>query len=402
MRSENAQFDGARVVVDDRLYGAWSWIDADARTSWDRAVGAKDVIDVEGQPSGCGFHPWRDRIAEQDAGVMAMLRRSGWCPVGKTATTQFAYGDPAVTVDPRDPSRTPGGSSTGSAVAVALGHVPLAVGTQTGGSVVRPAGYCGVVGVKPTYGAVPVDGVHPLAPSLDTVGLLAASVRVAAAALSDLGVIGSEETPSGPGPWPPMVVPDPGGLDEVTSEGFAAVLRVVERELSDEPRRDSWAVDPHEIRRVHRIVLAGEAWTVHRELFSTHPEHYAPRLTELLEEGRHLAPDDLARARRHLAELGGVLHDSVPEGGVALCATSPTQAPGRRSTGSSLLATPWTVAGGPVVAVPWHDPVSGARGGVQVVARPGQDARCLLAARNVEVALGRAGLLSPVALPLLG
>jgi Asp-tRNA(Asn)/Glu-tRNA(Gln) amidotransferase A subunit family amidase len=393
MTSDHARFQGAQTVLDDRLYGAWAWVDGEARTSWDRAFGVKDVVDVEGQPTACGFHPWRDRLPDRDAASVALLRRAGWLPVGKTATTQFAYGDPAVTVDPRDPSRTPGGSSTGSAVAVALGHVPLALGTQTGGSVVRPAGYCGVVGVKPTFSAVSVDGVHPLAPSLDTVGLLAASVSVARAAMVDLGVVADGD---GTSPSELRVsIPEQPALDGTTSAGFAAAVGALQGDRSVSVRRTVTACDADEVRRVHRVVLAGESWAVHHSLYATLPEHYAPRLRELLAEGRDLPGVELSRARARLVELGQVLRDSIPDRGVVVCPSAPTQAPGRRTTGSSLLATPWTVAQGPVVAVPWFDPVSRARGGMQVIARPGEDALCLHAARVIEAALARAGLHSP-------
>ncbi|MGH7715915.1 MAG: amidase family protein, partial [Vulcanimicrobiaceae bacterium] len=140
--------------------------------------GVKDIIDVAGFPTAYGVdflttHP------VVDAWCVSALRAAGAVPLGKTHTTALAFRDPAVTRNPRDPSRSPGGSSAGSAAAVAAGDVPFALGTQTLGSVERPAAYCGVVGYKPTWGRIPTVGMAPCAPSLDTIGILAADVSIA-------------------------------------------------------------------------------------------------------------------------------------------------------------------------------------------------------------------------------
>src|SRR5690625_161580 len=139
-------------------------------------VAVKDVIDVAGMPTGAGFKPFRNRIATTDSEIVRRLRDAGAIVVGKVTTAQFAAFDPPGTVNPWDASRTPGGSSTGSGVAVAAGQVPLALATQTGGSTLRPAAYNGVVGFKPSFGRVSTRGAFPVAPSLDHVGVIARSV----------------------------------------------------------------------------------------------------------------------------------------------------------------------------------------------------------------------------------
>jgi len=149
-------------------------------------VGIKDIFDVAGMPTTGGARPWRHRRATKDATAVARLREAGAVIVGKTATTEFAYRDPAPTRNPWNLGHTPGGSSAGSGAAVAARMIPLASGSQTVGSVLRPAAYNGVVGLKPTHGLIPVDGVIPLAWSLDHVGVLARSVEDAALALGVL------------------------------------------------------------------------------------------------------------------------------------------------------------------------------------------------------------------------
>src|SRR2546430_388548 len=159
-------------------------------------VGIKDIFDVAGMPTTGGARPWRHRRATKDATAVARLREAGAVIVGKTATTEFAYRDPAPTRNPWNLGHTPGGSSAGSGAAVAARMIPLASGSQTVGSVLRPAAYNGVVGLKPTHGLITVDGVIPLAWSLDHVGVLARSVEDAALAL---GVLAGAEYDAGAG-----------------------------------------------------------------------------------------------------------------------------------------------------------------------------------------------------------
>ena len=142
-------------------------------------IGIKDIIDVAGLPTACGFPPWSGRVAEQDAAVVDRFRRAGAVILGKTVTTQFAWIDPPVTRNPWNLNRTPGGSSSGSAAAVACGMCLGAIGTQTGGSIIRPASFCGVAGFKPSYARVRFceQGIVPFAPTLDHPGPIARTAR---------------------------------------------------------------------------------------------------------------------------------------------------------------------------------------------------------------------------------
>ena len=133
-------------------------------------IGVKDIIDVAGWPTGCNSPLEAGYVAATTAKVVHRLEAAGAVVVGKTVTTEYAFTEPGPTRNPHDLARTPGGSSSGSAAAVADFHVPVALTTQTGGSTIRPAAYCGIVGYKPPYGWMPSDGLHYLAPSLDTIG----------------------------------------------------------------------------------------------------------------------------------------------------------------------------------------------------------------------------------------
>src|SRR5437773_5658210 len=166
-------------------------------------VGIKDIFDVAGMPTTGGARPWRHRRATKDATAVARLREAGAVIVGKTATTEFAYRDPAPTRNPWNLGHTPGGSSAGSAAAVAARMVPLALGTQTVGSILRPAAYCGVVGFKATHGLTPTEDVVPLAWSLDHVGVLTRSVGDAALTL---GVLAGQELTGGPRSAPTLAL----------------------------------------------------------------------------------------------------------------------------------------------------------------------------------------------------
>ena len=391
----------AGIVLDDRAYAAWSHIALD-RAVGSRTFGVKDVIDVIGMPTSCGFEPWRDRIATQDAVVVRRLRAAGWDPVGKTHTAQFAYADPPPTLNPMAPSRTPGGSSTGSAVAVARGHVAMALGTQTGGSTIRPAAYCGVTGMKPSFGVVPVDGIHPVAPSLDTIGIIAASVAVATDAAHAMGAIddaGLRVAMASGSPRTIAMFDDVGPLhqDAAASTAWRRITKALDGVMTR-----SVPLPPIDLDRaieLHVTLMAVEAWPYHAERFTT-PEsrYYGAKMRMLLERGRDLAgrtrsADQLGPLRSELQGLG----NAVPDDGVLLMPATIGSPPDRHETGSSRLCMPWTALGLPVVVVPWRialaegEPQSG---GVQVIGQWGCDDVVLSVASDVERQLHEAGLLA--------
>src|SRR4051812_10043502 len=185
--------DAARRAIAAREgeVGAFVHIDPQARASGQGplngiAVGVKDIIDVAGLPTAMGSEIYEGWVPRADASVVALLRRAGATILGKTTTTAFAFQDPTPTRNPASPAHTPGGSSAGSAAAVAAGMVPLALGTQTGGSVIRPASFCGVAAIKPSFRLLPTVGVKCFSWTLDTVGLFASGVEDLAHGLSAL------------------------------------------------------------------------------------------------------------------------------------------------------------------------------------------------------------------------
>src|SRR6478672_9931351 len=212
----------ARIAATDGAIGAWATVDADAAQAEARArdhdrasgrelgplhgvpVGIKDIVDVAGMPTTAGGPPFAHTRPRRDATLVARLRAAGAVIVGKTVATPFAYRDPAATRNPWALDHTPGGSSSGSAAAVAAHHVPVAIGTQTIGSILRPAAFCGVVGLKGEYGDVPLDGVLPLGRSLDHAGPIARSV--ADVALVE-GVLTGRPISASPGRPPRLAVP---------------------------------------------------------------------------------------------------------------------------------------------------------------------------------------------------
>lgn len=356
------------------------------------AVGVKDIFDTRELPTAYGAPAIYPAVpARQDAAIVAALRRAGACIVGKTTTTEFAFLHPTATHNPAAPGRTPGGSSAGSAAAVAAGMIPLAVGTQTGGSVIRPASYCGVVGYKPTAGWLPTSGLKCFSWSLDTVGLFTRSVadmRWSAQALSGRNlepgalaeasrsfVIGVPEAY----PWGE---PSPGML--------AAVVRSVEalREAGHEVRRVQLPSVVKQAFDAHADVQGWEATTALAWEYATHREALSPELREYLDGACSITAEAYERA--HAVAAGARLELAAWLGGcdVLLTPAAPGEAPvGYASTGASTFNRLWTLLGWPCVSVPGLAGEQGAPLGMQLVGRAGDDARVLEVAARLEQAL---------------
>ncbi|HLI51498.1 MAG TPA: amidase, partial [Thermomicrobiaceae bacterium] len=260
-------------------------------------VGVKDIIDVAGLPTIAGFEPFRGRAIDRDATIVSRLRKAGAIILGKTHTTQFANGDPAPTVNPWNREKTPGGSSSGSGAAVAARMVPLALGTQTVGSTLRPAAYCGVAAFKPSFNWIDRDGVVPLAWSLDHLGLIARTVE-------DLALVYGVLT-SGrplairPGEPPRLAYlkslaetsepPVSSHLDDVAERLRAAGAMVEEVELP---------VEFELIQATHFVIMQSEVSAIHAELRREHPEEYGPSISRSVDVGSLIpAPFDI-KARR--------------------------------------------------------------------------------------------------------
>lgn len=324
-------------------------------------IGIKDIVDVQGLPTAAGFAPWADQVAEEDAPLVAGLREAGAVILGKTVTTTFAWIDPPVTRNPWNPGRTPGGSSSGSAAAVAAGMCLGAVGTQTGGSIVRPAAFCGVAGLKPTYGLVSAEGIVPFAPSLDHPGPIARTVGDLAVLLDAMAGIGpacedAVDARTGPptlgrltGPFLDRARPEAlAALDRALAVLEAAGARVVEVRLPE-------AFE--EVLRYHRLVMAAEAAVSHAEWFEPHRDDYPERIRALVEEGLAVLAADYIRACDHLdavRERTELLLGRDPFGAVDALAMPPAigPAPDPSTTGDPAFNSPWSFAGLPTATFP--------------------------------------------------
>jgi aspartyl-tRNA(Asn)/glutamyl-tRNA(Gln) amidotransferase subunit A len=339
-------------------------------------VGIKDIIHVAGMPTTAGAKPWAHRVPSTDAPVVSRLRAAGAIVLGKTHTTEFAYRDPAPTRNPWNLEHTPGGSSAGSGAAVAARMVPVALGTQTVGSVLRPAAFCGVVGVKATHGLTPTADVIPLAWSLDHVGVLARSVADAAVSLA---ILAHRELAVAPRGAPTLAVapqlleraePDNAAHLRATAEAFArAGARIVEVAL------------PPSFARLHDAgltVLQAEAAAYHADDFARHAAEFGVGIRTAVEAGlRHGAVDYIRANRARLAFRDEVMpllerHDAL------LTPTAPGPAPaGLGSTGDAWFCAPWSSAGVPAVTLPSGVAPAGLPYAVQLVAAAGREAPLL-------------------------
>jgi Asp-tRNA(Asn)/Glu-tRNA(Gln) amidotransferase A subunit family amidase len=336
------------------------------------------------------------RTPSRDAGVVASLRAAGAVIMGKTVTTEFATRAPGKTRNPHNPAHTPGGSSSGSAAAVAAGMVPLALGSQTTGSTIRPAAFCGVFGLKPTHGLIPRHGIFQLSRTLDHVGLFARTVDDLALLLEHLTGYDERDPDTRPRPRVPY-----GRLatEEPPLPPMFAFAKTSRWSAADEQTRAAFAeLVEHLGDRVEEVELlpsAAEAWQWHETIAGAEMaanlqhewEKGRDRLSELLrsrlERGRQVRAVDYLTARRHidpmiesLRELFEQRYDAV------LTPAAPGAAPkGLESTGDPVFCAPWTLTGMPAISLPLMQATNGLPLGVQLVGPRDGDARLLRTAR---------------------
>ena len=369
-------------------------------------VGVKDIFHVGGFATRAGTDLPPALFAGPEASSVTRLKAAGALLLGKTVTTQFAYFAPGPTRHPLSAALgadyTPGGSSSGSAAAVAAGFCDVALGTQTIGSIIRPAAFCGVVGFKPTFGRAAIDGVVPLSPSADTVGLFARTVeeaqRVAVILLAGEpggGGAGEKElsaegsiTPAPRLPRSPALLGLPTGpyLSRASGEAVVALLRGAGHEVRSVPAMP----DFDDIYRRHNDLVAAEAARTHAAWFSAYHDHYHPKTAELILRGQGVSEDDYRRALDSRLALRETLHDLMARHGIDAWLTPAAVGPAPRglaSTGDPVMALPWTHAGLPCVALPAGANALGLPLGVQLVGRFGEDEALLELAAGVEMAL---------------
>ncbi|MFJ2741420.1 amidase [Streptomyces sp. NPDC087440] len=353
------------------------------------AVGVKDIVRVDGMPTGGGSALPPEALAGPQATVVSRLLAAGAYVAGKTVTAEFAILAPGPTRNPHNLAHTPGGSSSGSAAAVAAGLVPLAVGTQTVGSMIRPAAYCGVVGFKPTFGRIPVDGVIPNAPSFDTLGLYAAdvaAVAVAAGVVCDGWTEPESLTP------PVLGVPDGPYLEQASAEArdaFEGQVRGL-RAAGYEVRRVSVMADFEEVRRQLFTMNRYEAVRSHAPWFEEYGHLYREETLAVLREGSGISDAAYEAARADRERFRERIAGAAREAGVDVWVTPAAPGPAPASlatTGSSVMSLPWSHAGLPSVSLPAGRAGNGLPLGVQCVGAAGRDEGLLVWAGGLAGAL---------------
>ena len=410
----------ARIAALEPKVQAWEWFDpqralADAEERaggiladlplYGIPVGVKDIINTRGIPTRMGSRIFFNNVPSLSAWTVRRLEALGGLVMGKTVTTEFAYRTPGKTRNPWNPAHTPGGSSSGSAAAVAAGFVPVAIGTQTLGSVIRPAAFCGVVGYKPSFGAISRTGVHPFAPTLDTVGVFARSVADAAwfgACL--MGQDNRDEATFTRGPLSTLHVP----LEPLAGSPRLAVVRTPKWNVASDVQRTHFdecvaklAAAGAQVKEVQLTRLFDDAWEnvmviMSRDavksfllIESRHRIRLSPALAELLDRGHRVTPEQYARAREKREEYRRWLdtlferHDAI----VTIPATG--EAPeGLSNTGDATFNSLWTQAGVPAVTIPSGFGPKGLPLGFQVVGRYRGDERALQVAAWCEAMFG--------------
>jgi Asp-tRNA(Asn)/Glu-tRNA(Gln) amidotransferase A subunit family amidase len=362
-------------------------------------IGIKDIFDVADLPTAAGSRRWATSIARDDASAVRKLRQAGAVILGKTVTTHFASFDPPPTTNPWNQTRTPGGSSSGSAAAVACGMCLGALGTQTGGSISRPASYCGVPSIKPTRGQVSTQGVVPLAASMDHVGPIARTVRDLALLLHpiagpDLADPATRE--SYPEDWPRLLdqASEPPSLGRFrglfdtlatpevreATDAVCAALVNAGAEIIDLTPPAAFA----QVLARHRTVMAVEAAMYHEARFRRHPDDYLPNFRSLLEEGFVTPGPEYARSKEHQEQLKAEMAELCAGVDALICPATTRTAPDVATTGDPAFNSPWSYTGLPTVTVPcaWGGdrmPLA-----VQFVAGPWEDGRLLALAAWCE------------------
>jgi len=412
-----------RVNETEAGIGAWAHLDresalaaaeaADARRRHGRPLGAlhgvpvglKDIFDVAGLPTGLGSPMAGDTPAAADSAVAERLREAGAVIVGKTVTSPFASGAQTTTRNPHDPGRTPGGSSSGSAAAVAAGHVPLAIGTQTNGSIIRPASYCGVVGYKPSRGLVSRHGCLKTAESLDQVGVFARTL--ADAALGAQALIGYDraDPATHTRPKPDLVaglaaevpveptiawfeLPYADRLDPACRAALEAVRDALGDRVETVPAPKTFA----DAIACHRTV---HLYEYHRNMVGhpAMPESAVPAdLRPFLEAGAQVDERDYREALAMLAGAEAYFSAFFNDFDAILAPAALAEAPAHGDgTGDPVCATIWTFAGLPCLSLPWLEGPAGLPLGVQLIGGAEEDDRLLRTARWLEGRLAAVG-----------
>jgi Asp-tRNA(Asn)/Glu-tRNA(Gln) amidotransferase A subunit family amidase len=352
-------------------------------------LGIKDIFRVDGFDTRAGSDLPPETFAGREARAVTILKSAGALILGKAVTTEFAYFGPGPSRNPHNPDHTPGGSSSGSAAAVAAGLCPIATGTQTIGSIVRPASFCGIVGFKPSYERISRTGVIPLAPSLDHIGVFAndvAGVELAASVLCPDWQLAVAEMK------PVLGIPEGEYLESATGEGldhFEGTCRVLADNGYTLKKVRAMSDFDKTVAR-HNLILAAEAAQVHAQWFAEYGHLYHEATVELINRGREISVGELAEALNGRQQLRRELTSQMDEHDLDLwiCPPAPGAAPhGLESTGDPIMNLPWTHSGLPTVNLPVGSDEKGLPMGLQVAGRWYEDEALLEWSAQLEMSL---------------
>ena len=353
-------------------------------------AGVKDIFQVEGFTTQAGSRLPSEVLQGEEAKSVTRLKEAGALIFGKTVTTEFAYFFPGPTRNPHNPEHTPGGSSSGSAAAVAAGFCHLALGTQTIGSIIRPASFCGVVGLKPTYDRISRVGVIPLSPSLDHIGFFVPDVE---SAINVARVLYNDwDEPTQSLRKPRLGSPEGPYLQSASEEGlahFENVCKLLENS-GYELQRIQVMSDFAEIRARHDVIMSAEVAQVHADWFSKYENLYSPKFTELIRRGQQITSDQLQNALSARDNFRADIRRTFLDHNIDLwiCPSTVGPAPkGLDSTGDPVMNLPWTQAGIPAINLPAGKTQSSLPLGLQVVGNWYKDESLLFWAKDLEKAL---------------
>jgi len=320
-------------------------------------IGVKDIFHVDGFETKAGSGLPSEILQGKEAEVVSNLKKAGALIMGKTVTTEFAYFHPGATCNPHNFSHTPGGSSSGSAAAVAAGFCPLALGTQTIGSISRPAAFCGIVGFKPSFSRISTDGVIPFSRSSDHIGFFTQDMEgssIIASILCDNWVDDQIDTQR----KPVLGIPVGKYLDQASSEILSAFFETVEKLkqkgliIKSIPAFDNI----NKINNQHKLMNAAEFAEVHKNWFKEYKNNYHQVSIDLIETGKSIFPETLENAKKGRIQLREELEQLQKENGIDLWispSTSTTPPLGLDSTGDPAMNLPWTYAGVPTISLPF-------------------------------------------------
>ncbi len=352
-------------------------------------LAVKDIFHVDGFQTHAGSTLPVETLKGPESPAVTELKRAGALILGKSVTTEFAYFGPGPTRNPHHPGHTPGGSSSGSAAAVGAQLSPLALGTQTIGSINRPAAFCGVVGYKPSYDRISRAGVIPLSPSLDHVGFFTPTMAgvdmVAELLCQNWHLVFTNRKPV-------LGIPDSPYLHRAQPEGLTHFMNTADRLVTAGFTVKSVKVMPNfdAIYQRHQLIVAAEAARVHAQWFALYGDCYHPKTVELIERGQAVSDEALMKAQNGRFQLRDELSRIMNVQGIDLWIAPPATGPapaGLESTGDPVMNLPWTHAGLPTITLPVDKNEKGLPLGLQVIGRWYQDEALIAWCHELETAL---------------